>query len=60
MDELKIAAGIICAAMFSRDPNGQTDLKADHKETIAGYWKIYDELKTHPDNPENKKTKKAQ
>lgn len=54
MDELKIAAAIICSSVLSKNLGGQNDLKADPKETVEGYWKIYNALKVSKDNPENK------
>ena len=53
MDELKIAAGIICAAIASKSAVGMADFNADTKATTDGYWKIYNALKTSKDNPDN-------
>ena len=33
MDDLKIAAAIICSAILSKGPTGQADLNADPKDT---------------------------
>jgi len=54
MDELKIAAAIICAAILSKSLTEQTSLDNDPKDTVAGYWKIYRSLKDSNDNPDKK------
>lgn len=54
MDELKISAAIICAAMLSKSLTGQVDLNGDPKDAVAAYWKIYEALKDSKDNPDNK------
>ena len=46
MDELKIAAAVICSAILSKSSDGQTDLKADPKDTAEGYWKIQTTTRT--------------
>ena len=54
MDELKIAAAIICATIISKSSSGQADLNADPKDAVAGYWKIYSALRDSNDNPDKK------
>ena len=56
MDELKIAAGIICSAILSKILTGQADLNDGPEKTVAGYWKIYNALKNSNDNPDKKKS----
>ncbi|MBC8459251.1 MAG: hypothetical protein H8D67_14760 [Deltaproteobacteria bacterium] len=51
MDELKIAAAIIYAAMIEKGLTTAREINQDQSKSASDYWKIYEALKKAPEHP---------
>jgi len=52
MDELKIAAAIICAAMIKEGTVITESIDNDQGKTADNYWRLYSFLKKSDGNPD--------